>query len=91
MAVLAHPTGDDWGSTERSVIKWFKFESVDDGDTFEIPMPHPIAAWFGANGSTPVTTSVEIDTADYGANTVTATIQLGATTGGVLFVLGSGV
>ena len=52
MPVQAHPTGDDWGSTERSVIKWFKFASVADNDTFEIPMTHPIAAWFAANGST---------------------------------------
>jgi hypothetical protein len=91
MAVQAHPTNDDWGSVERSVIKWFKFASVADNDTFEIPMSHPIAAWFAPNGSTPITTSVEIDTGDYGSNTVTATFQLGATSGGTLFVLGSGV
>lgn len=91
MAVQDHPLTDDWGSTERSVIHWYKFASVADNDTFEIPMSHPIAAWFAANGSTPVTTSVEIDTGDYGAATVTATFQLGATTGGTLFVLGSGV
>lgn len=92
MAVLAHPTGDNWGSTERGVIKWFQFTSaVDDGDTFEIPMSHPIWAVFCANGSTPITTSVEIDTADYGSNTVTATIQLDASSTGTLVVFGSGV
>lgn len=92
MAVLAHPTGDNWGSSDRSVLKWFKFTvAVDDGDTFEIPMSHPIAAWFAADGSTPITTSVEIDTGDYGAATVTATLQLGASSTGTLFVLGHGV
>lgn len=91
MAVQAHPTNDDWGSIGRSVIKWFKFASVADNDTFECPMSHPIAAWFAPNGSTPITTSVEIDANDIGNREVTLTFQLGATSGGTLFVLGSGV
>lgn len=92
MAVLDHPTGDNHGSTERGVMKWFKFTSaVADGDTFEVPMSHPVFAAFFANGATPITTSVEIDTADYGANTVTLTLQLGASSTGTLVVFGSGV
>ena len=92
MAVLAHPTGDDWGSTERGVFKWFKFTTaVDDGDTFEVPMAHPIFAFFCPDGSTPITQSVERDAADLGSNTVTLTLQLGASSTGTLVVFGSGV
>lgn len=91
MAVLAHPTGDNWGSTSRGTIKYFKFtDAVNTGDTFEVPMSHPLFAFFAPDGATAITQSVQLDSADFGANTVTATIRLGASSTGTLVVYGSG-
>jgi hypothetical protein len=68
----------------------FRFTTaVDDGDTFAVPMAHPIAAIFMPDGSTPITQSVEIG--DLGSATVTLTIQLGASSTGSLLVFGTGI
>lgn len=89
MAALTWPTGDnyweinDLGGTRRQFLKFTV--AIDDGDTISSSLGLVHYASFHPTGSTPITTSVEMA----GTANRDLTVQLGASSTGVLEIVGT--